>query len=59
MGSATTYRDSDQFWFFSPSVNDIEDTVPFPLTRVVRGFRLFWWFGKLANGTQIAPGNYT
>ncbi|KAH8706750.1 peptidase S8/S53 domain-containing protein [Ilyonectria robusta] len=59
VGSATTYQDSDQFWFFSPSVNDIEDTVPFPLTRVVRGFRLFWWFGKLANGTQIAPGNYT
>ncbi|KAH7157153.1 peptidase S8/S53 domain-containing protein [Dactylonectria macrodidyma] len=59
VGSATTYPDSDQYWFFNPSVNDIEDMVPFPLTRVVRGFRLFWWFGKLANGTQIAPGNYT
>ncbi|KAF7544235.1 hypothetical protein G7Z17_g10110 [Cylindrodendrum hubeiense] len=59
VGSATTYRDSDQYWFFNPSVNDVEDTVPFPLTRVARGFRLFWWFGKLANGTQIAPGNYT
>ncbi|KAK7431544.1 hypothetical protein QQZ08_002035 [Neonectria magnoliae] len=59
VGSATTYRDSDQYWFFNPDVNNITDTLPFPLTRIPRGFRLFWWFGKLANGTQIAPGNYT
>ncbi|KAJ3524920.1 hypothetical protein NM208_g11862 [Fusarium decemcellulare] len=59
IGSATTMRDAEQFWFFDPTVNDPNDTVPFPLRREPRGFRIFWWFGKLANGTRIAPGNYT
>ncbi|KAF4981815.1 hypothetical protein FZEAL_2442 [Fusarium zealandicum] len=59
VGSATTMRDAEQFWFFDPEVNDPNDTVPFPLKREARGFRIFWWFGKLANGTRIAPGNYT
>ncbi|KAI5466831.1 peptidase S8/S53 domain-containing protein [Mariannaea sp. PMI_226] len=59
VGSATTYRDSDEYWFFNPAVNDKNDILSFPLRRVPRGFRLFWWFGKLANGTQIGAGNYT
>ncbi|KAM0552020.1 hypothetical protein ACHAPJ_008130 [Fusarium lateritium] len=59
VGSATTMRDAEEFWFFDPSVNDPNDTVPFPLKREPRGFHVFWWFGKLANGTRIAPGNYT
>ncbi|KAM5352058.1 hypothetical protein ACJ41O_004781 [Fusarium nematophilum] len=59
VGSATTMQDAEQFWFFDPTVNDPNDTVPFPLKRVPRGFRVYWWFGKLANGTRIAPGNYT
>ncbi|KAF4456563.1 putative subtilisin-like serine protease [Fusarium austroafricanum] len=59
IGSATTMRDAEEFWFFDPTVNDPNDTVPFPLKREPRGFHVFWWFGKLANGTRIAPGNYT
>ncbi|KAM0427243.1 hypothetical protein ACHAPT_007673 [Fusarium lateritium] len=59
VGSATTMRDAEQFWFYDPDVNDPDDTVAFPLRREPRGFRIFWWFGKLANGTRIAPGNYT
>ena len=59
VGSATTMRDAEQFWFYDPDVNDPDDTVAFPLRREPRGFHIFWWFGKLANGTRIAPGNYT
>ncbi|OBS22133.1 hypothetical protein FPOA_08469 [Fusarium poae] len=59
IGSATTMRDAEEFWFFDPTVNDSNDTIPFPLKRESRGFHVFWWFGKLANGTRIAPGNYT
>ncbi|KAH7249731.1 peptidase S8/S53 domain-containing protein [Fusarium redolens] len=59
IGSATTMRDAEEFWFFDPTVNDPNDTVPFPLKQQSRGFHVFWWFGKLANGTRIAPGNYT
>ncbi|KAF7558786.1 hypothetical protein G7046_g5366 [Stylonectria norvegica] len=59
VGSATTMRDSDKYWFFDPKINDPTDTISFPLMRVPRGYQSYWWFGKLANGTQIAPGNYT
>ncbi|KAG5818422.1 hypothetical protein H9Q71_001393 [Fusarium xylarioides] len=59
IGSATTMRDAEEFWFFDPTVNDPNDTFPFPLKQQSRGFHVFWWFGKLANGTRIAPGNYT
>ncbi|KAF5022434.1 hypothetical protein F66182_5519 [Fusarium sp. NRRL 66182] len=59
VGSATTMRDAEEYWFFDPTVNDPNDTVPFPLKREPRGFHVFWWFGKLANGTRVAPGNYT
>lgn len=38
---------------------DKDDTIPFPITRVPRGYGNYWWFGKLANGTYIEPGNYT
>lgn len=47
------------FWYFDPDRMDKEDTIPFPIMRVPRGFASYWWFGKLANGSYIAPGNYT
>ncbi|ENH68331.1 Thermophilic serine proteinase [Fusarium oxysporum f. sp. cubense race 1] len=59
IGSATTMRDAEEFWFFDPTANDPNDTLTFPLKQQSRGFHVFWWFGKLANGTRIAPGNYT
>jgi len=52
-------RDAEEFWFFDPTANDPNDTLTFPLKQQSRGFHVFWWFGKLANGTRIAPGNYT
>ncbi|KND92962.1 Thermophilic serine proteinase [Tolypocladium ophioglossoides CBS 100239] len=59
VGSATTFRDSIKYRVYTPAKNDKNDTVAFPRMRVARGFMTHWWFGKLANGTQIAPGNYT
>ncbi|GAB0132019.1 hypothetical protein EsDP_00000469 [Epichloe bromicola] len=59
IGSATSVRDADKFLWFDSSLVDINDTISFPLTRVSRGHQRFWWFGKLSNGTKIAPGNYS
>ena len=59
VGSATSMRDSEEFWYYDPTKMDKNDTIAFPRLRVPRGYTNFWWFGKLANGTQIAPGNYT
>ncbi|KAG5971559.1 hypothetical protein E4U58_007410 [Claviceps cyperi] len=59
VGSATTVRDSDKYSWFDNSLVDINDTISFPLMRVPRGNGRFWWFGKLSNGTKIAPGNYS
>ncbi|KAG6001893.1 hypothetical protein E4U21_003742 [Claviceps maximensis] len=59
IGSATSVRDADKFTWFNSSLVDINDTVSFPLMRVSRGYGRFWWFGKLSNGTKIAPGNYS
>ncbi|KAG5978809.1 hypothetical protein E4U55_005909 [Claviceps digitariae] len=59
VGSATSVRDAEKFLWFNSSLVDINDTVSFPLMRVSRGHGRFWWFGKLSNGTKIAPGNYS
>ena len=47
------------YWYFDPDFMDKDDTVAFPLTRVPRGQGTYWWFGKLANGSYIAPGTYS
>jgi hypothetical protein len=65
VGSATYFLDSGSAWAFDPSYMDKENVVSFPLTDLFRTSTLnyqsqaFWWFGKLANGSYIAPGNYT
>lgn len=65
VGAATYYLNSDASWAFDPESMDKEAVIPFPLTNLVRTSNWnyysqgFWWFGKLANGTYIAPGNYT
>ncbi|KAK0668740.1 subtilisin-like serine protease [Cercophora samala] len=64
--SATYWVDSDAgYWAFDPDTMNKEDTLPFPLTNLVRtsswnrNNQGFWWFGKLANGSYIREGNYT
>ncbi|KAK3314465.1 subtilisin-like serine protease [Apodospora peruviana] len=65
VGSATYWLESDYYWAFDPESMDKENTVPFPLTDLTRTSTWnwfdqgFWWFGKLANGSYIAPGNYS
>ncbi|KAK7956323.1 serine endopeptidase [Apiospora aurea] len=51
-------------WGYDPGLyNDTDVTVPFPVP-LSRGDAwtgkesTFWWFGKLANGSYIAPGDY-
>ncbi|KAK7958437.1 Subtilisin DY [Apiospora saccharicola] len=51
-------------WGYDPTLyNDQNVTVPFPVP-LSRGDSCagkdsaFWWFGKLANGSYIAPGDY-
>ncbi|KAK8127723.1 serine endopeptidase [Apiospora sp. TS-2023a] len=51
-------------WGYDPTLyNDQNVTVPFPVP-LSRGDpwagkdSAFWWFGKLANGSYIAPGDY-
>ncbi|PNP39101.1 hypothetical protein TGAMA5MH_08953 [Trichoderma gamsii] len=59
IGSAATMKDADTFWYYDPSRMDKDNTISFPQLRVPRGYAKHWWFGKLANGSHIAPGNYT
>ncbi|KAF4512058.1 hypothetical protein G6O67_001242 [Ophiocordyceps sinensis] len=42
-----------------PAINSKSKTTSFPITRAPRGTVSYRWFGKLSNGKQIAPGNYT
>jgi hypothetical protein len=66
VGSATRWVHSPEAWKFDSDWYDKEETVPFPIKymeRTPRGFSYnphkFFWFGKLANGTYIAPGDYS
>ncbi|KJZ76749.1 hypothetical protein HIM_03626 [Hirsutella minnesotensis 3608] len=59
VGSATTIRDAERLFDLDLVTSNTSDVVGFPMTRVARGTLAYRWFGKLANGSTIAPGNYT
>ncbi|KZL73062.1 subtilase [Colletotrichum tofieldiae] len=61
VGSGAYWVGSGQAPFFDPSRWDPEDTLSYPKINQARSNFNFenWWFGKLANGSQIAVGNYT
>ena len=65
IGAATSYSYSFYGPPFDPSYESSNDTFSFPVYELIRGgysdysYNEYWWFGKLANGTQIANGNYT
>jgi hypothetical protein len=49
---------------FDPSVDNATDVIPFPMSGLFRSSEdqdvaESWWLGLLANGSMIAPGNYT
>jgi hypothetical protein len=63
IGSATSWAPAPGSGVFDPAVDDENDLVALPLRQVSRsiigrGGLELWWLGKLANGTQIAPGKY-
>ncbi|KAK1964913.1 subtilase [Colletotrichum sublineola] len=61
VGSGAYWRGSGQAPDFDPSMWDPEETLSYPKINQARGnFAVEnWWFGKLANGSKIAIGNYT
>ncbi|KAL0931115.1 serine endopeptidase [Colletotrichum truncatum] len=60
IGTATTYRNADSLVPFDPESENASDVVPAVKQWQVRDhMRDFWWFGQLANGSHIIPGNYT
>ncbi|KAI8195985.1 Subtilisin DY [Colletotrichum sp. SAR 10_65] len=61
IGSGAYWAGSGQAPFFDPSRWDPDDTLSYPKVEQPRcsGNSENWWFGKLANGSQIALGNYT
>ncbi|KAK1997658.1 subtilase [Colletotrichum falcatum] len=62
VGSGAYWVGSGQVPFFDrASMGDPDETLSYPKTYQARSnYNLEnWWFGKLANGSQIAIGNYT
>ncbi|KAG7127676.1 Minor extracellular protease vpr like protein [Verticillium longisporum] len=65
IGSATFSPYASSFSNFDPATMDKNRVLPFPVGDIERttswdeATERFWWLGKLANGTDIAPGNYT
>ena len=60
VGSATYWAGNMDRMDFDPNVDDPDNILAFPVENINRLFAYpFIWLGKLANGTQIAPGNYT
>ncbi|KAL8383440.1 hypothetical protein RB595_010573 [Gaeumannomyces hyphopodioides] len=64
VGSATysTYASSQTT--FDPATMDKDRVLPFPVTLLERTTswsqvgKRFWWLGRLANGSDVAPGRY-
>ncbi|KAI8173579.1 Minor extracellular protease vpr [Colletotrichum sp. SAR 10_75] len=63
VGAATSWSKALGKNYIDPSVDDPNDLITLPMRDVSRdivglyGTEL-WWLGRLANGTQIAPGKY-
>jgi hypothetical protein len=44
---------------FDPAGDSEDDIVTFPMMRMVKAAPYnLWWLGRLANGSDITPGNY-
>ncbi|KAK2017354.1 serine endopeptidase [Colletotrichum eremochloae] len=63
VGAATSWAKASGSAFIDPGVDDPNDIITLPMRDVPRdiagvyGVEL-WWLGRLANGTQVAPGKY-
>ncbi|KEY70826.1 hypothetical protein S7711_08526 [Stachybotrys chartarum IBT 7711] len=63
IGSVASWVGSGSVSQINPEFDNPDDTYTYPETNTPRNtatsYYEHWWFGKLGNGTQIAPGNYT
>ncbi|EFQ27279.1 subtilase [Colletotrichum graminicola] len=66
IGSATSWTGSGSSSSFNPARHNASDVFAMPERDVARnalttgGFTTtYWWFGRLADGNVIGPGNYT
>lgn len=66
IGSATSWANACCASSFNPARHDANSTFALPETDQGRnalttgGFTTsYWWFGKMADGRHIAPGDYT
>ncbi|KAK2043404.1 subtilase [Colletotrichum somersetense] len=66
IGSATSWTGASGSSSFNPARHNASDVFAMPERDVARnalttgGFTTsYWWFGRLADGSVIAPGNYT
>ncbi|KAL8291215.1 hypothetical protein RB597_005467 [Gaeumannomyces tritici] len=64
VGSATYSTYASSRATFDPATMDKDRVLPFPATLLERTTswsqvgRRFWWLGRLANGSDVAPGRY-
>ncbi|GKT51185.1 minor extracellular protease vpr [Colletotrichum spaethianum] len=62
VGSVASWVGSGNVQTFNPAQYDPDETFTYPITDVERSaaglYNEHWWFGKLGNGSQIAPGEY-
>ncbi|KAK1997548.1 subtilase [Colletotrichum falcatum] len=62
VGSVASWVGSGEVQTFDPAHYDPDETFTYPITDVSRdigsSYHEHWWFGKLGNGSQIAPGEY-
>ncbi|KAJ1323141.1 serine protease AprX [Microdochium nivale] len=66
VGSATSWASAGRVSTFNPARHNASDTFAFPLRDQTRNALVtgsftstFYWFGQLADGTMVRPGNYT
>ncbi|KAJ7492156.1 subtilase [Mycena latifolia] len=62
LGSATTFT-AFTANYFTPGTDNSSNVEAFPFKQITRTpanqYYEFWWFGRFANGSQIANGNYS
>ncbi|KAL0260198.1 hypothetical protein SLS55_003882 [Diplodia seriata] len=65
IGAATGWNGATSYDSFDPATQNASDVFAFPVSDVYRNaqteasYHTFWWFGALANGSRVAPGNYS
>ncbi|KAK8856614.1 serine endopeptidase [Apiospora arundinis] len=59
VGAATAWTHSAQASWFDPEKEDVNDVFAFPRYNQPRATEgIYMWLGRLANGSDIAPGDY-